>query len=40
MISGVHFPVDILAGFILGALVALGVYFLIRRASFKPTGTY
>lgn len=40
VISGVHFPVDILAGFILGALVALGVYFLIRRASFKPTGTY
>ena len=26
MISGVHFPVDILAGFILGELVALGLY--------------
>ncbi|MDO8591119.1 MAG: phosphatase PAP2 family protein, partial [bacterium] len=31
IISGVHWPVDILGGYVLGICVSIGVYFLIKK---------
>ena len=33
IITGVHFPLDILAGFVLGPAIAVIVYFLIKKMS-------
>lgn len=31
IISGIHWPVDILGGYVLGVLISVGVYFLIKK---------